>query len=225
MQKILGARIRKLRHKGKSYGEIKDLLGSHLSKSSISYWCRGLVLNKSALARLDKIRYLHLPKARDASIVSKKIKQQRRVKAIEQANQSLLLTITVPDIAKIALAMLFLGEGTKNPKRASLVFGNSDPGIIALFLRLLRKCFVLHENKFRCTVQCRADQNTVKLEKFWSNVTNIPSKQFYKSRIDARSIGRSSRKPDYKGVCRIDYFSSYVFNELLYLSRMIVEGP
>ena len=116
------------------------------------------------------------------------------------------------DIAKISLAMLYLGEGSKT--RSSLMFGNSDPTIISLFLRLLRYCYKIDEDKFRCTLQCRADQDIQKLEKFWSNITNIPLSKFYKARVDPRTIGKISKNPEYKGVCRIDYFSADIFNEL-----------
>lgn len=52
------------------------------------------------------------------------------------------------DVKKIALAMLYLGEGGKK-QRGSLMFGNSDPVIINLFLRYLRDCYNIDEKKFR----------------------------------------------------------------------------
>ena len=107
-----------------------------------------------------------------------------------------------------------MGEVAKT-KRGSLMFGNSDPRVIALFLRLLRQCYNINEDKFRCTLQCRADQNIETLERFWSKITNVPLKQFYKARVDSRTIGKKSRKMDYKGVCRIDYFSADLFNEII----------
>ncbi len=127
------------------------------------------------------------------------------------------------DIAKIALAMLFLGEGSKKSK-GTLMLGNSDPQTIILYLKLLRQCYVLDEKKFRCTVQCRADQDTRKLERFWSRTTKIPSKQFYETRIDPRTIGKPSKYLDYKGVCRIDYFSADILTELKQIINLIFEG-
>ncbi|HLD21589.1 MAG TPA: hypothetical protein VJB65_01705 [Patescibacteria group bacterium] len=117
--------------------------------------------------------------------------------------------------AKIALAMLYLGEGTKCQGRCTITFGNSNPIIIRLFLALLRKCYPIDESKFRCTIQCRADQNIENLTHYWTSVTNIPLHQFYKSRIDKRTIGKITMKPKYNGVCRIDYFSSAIYLDLL----------
>lgn len=124
------------------------------------------------------------------------------------------------NVAKLVLVSLFLGEGSKNT-HGSLVFGNSNPKIISLFLKLLRFCYVVDENKFRCTLQCRADQKIDLLNKFWSKITKIPLKQFYAARIDPRSIGKMSHKKDYRGVCRIDYFSANIFNELTVIANML----
>jgi len=91
-----------------------------------------------------------------------------------------------------------------------------------VFVDLMRKCYKIDESKFRCTVQCRADQNIKELEFFWSKTTDIPLKQFYKARVDKRTIGQISRKKDYKGVCRIDYFSSALDLELKYIAQVIM---
>ena len=80
------------------------------------------------------------------------------------------------EIAKIALAMLCLGEASKT--RGSFSLGSTDPRIITLFIELLKKCFTFDLEKIRCTVQCRADQNIELLETYWLNITKIPKKLF-----------------------------------------------
>ena len=92
-------------------------------------------------------------------------------------------------------------------------------------MRLLRYCYNLDESKFRCTLLCRADQNIKKLEEFWSQITKIPLSQFYKARIDPRTIGKPSKKLNYKGVCRIDYFSTDIFIEMTQIPKIIHKGP
>lgn len=104
------------------------------------------------------------------------------------------------------------------------MFGNSDPLIIKMFVALMRRCYKLDESKFRVTVQCRADQDTGLLEKFWSEVTQIPVSQFYTAMVDRRTIGKKSRKIDYKGVCRIDYFSSFIDLELKHIAAMMLKN-
>jgi len=85
----------------------------------------------------------------------------------------------------------------------------------------MRKCYTIDEKKFRCTVLCRADQDTKALEKFWLKITKIPSSQFYKTRMDPRTAGKPSRKLDYKGVCVIDYFSADIFLDLMQIPKTI----
>ena len=151
-------------------------------------------------------------------------KKEIKVAKIIDRNKHLSPLFKNRDIALIALSLLYLGEGSKT-KRGSLTFGNSDPFIIDMFLDLLRRCYEIDNSKFRCTVQCRADQDIKKLEKFWSKITKIPPSQFYGTRIDKRTIGKKTLKLEYKGVCRIDYFSADIFTELMKLPRILHTGP
>lgn len=128
------------------------------------------------------------------------------------------------ETAKIAAAMLYLGEGGKSKKKSIVTFGNSDPAIIRLFLRLLRAAFGADESKLRATVQCRADQDIRKLTSHWSSVTGIPFERFYAPQVDRRTLGKPTRKPGYYGVLRIDYLSSMVFNELQLIAEILCEG-
>jgi len=82
------------------------------------------------------------------------------------------------DVAKVALITLYLGEGSKNSARSSLTFGNSDPKVIDLFLTLVRKCYKIDETKFRCTIQCRADQDIKALENFGAGPLKPPRAGF-----------------------------------------------
>ncbi len=185
-----------------------------IPKSTFSHWFKDLTIPVSLIQKFNRRDSRNLQKGRDIALRQKH--EARRLKQ-EKANISnrLLYRLFSKDLRaqKIALAMLYLAEGSKK-KRGSLVFCNSDPEIINLFLSLLRRCLKIDESKFRITVQCRADQDVLKLEKFWSRITAIPRRNFYKVQVDARTVGKPTRKPDYKGVCRIDYFSSDVDFEL-----------
>lgn len=146
---------------------------------------------------------------------------QERTEKLLADNRPLLQHLDSLPTAKIALAMLYLGEGSKNPKRSALVFGNSDPEVIALFLSLFRKCYQLDERKLRCTVQCRADQDTAQLKRFWVKITGVPSSQFYEAQVDQRTVGKPSKKLAYKGVCRVDYLSAEIFHDILQTIRVL----
>ena len=215
----------KLRKEGKTYSEIIKILGINIPKSTISYWCGSIRLPADYPQKIREINLSVLNKARTYAVRAKHIVRLDEIKSIHEENFHLIKLLDNKDVAKIALAMLYLGEGMKNRKRGSLMLGNSDPTTICLFLGLLRKVYGIDERKFRCTLQCRADQDVRGLEKFWSNVTKIPLNQFYKAQVDRRTVGKPSKKADYKGVCRIDYFSAKTFAELLEIPQILHKGP
>jgi len=216
-------KVQKLRKLGKTYSEIKKEIGQNIPKSTLSYWCKKIPLASDYHKMIQALNVSNLNKARNIALMVKRAQREKYLKSIEDRNRHFSQVIKNKDSAKIALAMLYLGEGSKSSK-GSLMFGNSDPVIIKLFVNLLRYCYKIDENKFRCTLQCRADQNIKKLEKFWAEITKIPLSQFYKARIDPRTIGKPSKKPDYKGVCRIDYFSAEIFIELMKIADIIYKG-
>jgi len=214
----------KLRKVGRTYGEIQKILDKNIPKSTLSYWCKKVPLSKQYQKRIKGLISHNFQKGRAVALLVNQIKRKEHLELLAKRNIHLVTIIKNKDTAKIALAMLYLGEGSKDPKRGSMMFGNSDPVVVNLFLRLMRYCYDVDESKFRCTLQCRADQKIKTLEKFWSQVTKIPLPQFYKARIDPRTIDKPSKKLDYKGVCRIDYFSADLFWELKQIAEIIDKG-
>lgn len=221
--KLLKQKVVALREEGNTYGEINKILGMQLRKSTLSCWCRGVLLTEKQKERINSVIFKNLKEMIKKAAMVNEIKRESRLKSIFERNKHLASHIQTTDSAKIALAMLYACEGAKC-RKGSLMFGNSDPIMVDLFLTLLRRCYKIDENKFRCTLQGRADQDISKLEKFWSDVTKIPLKQFYKARIDKRSIGKPTKKSEYKGVCRIDYYSADIYEELKQMFHIICSG-
>lgn len=220
---IIRQRAIVLRQCGKTYPEINRILEANIPKSTLSYWCKQIPFSQKYKQRIQNLNLRSLDRARQLAWAAIKRKRQIYLDTLRRHNIKLERTLEDKRVAKIALAMLFWAEGSKT-KKGSVVFGNSDPTMIALFLKLLKVCYPINSVKFRCTLQCRADQNIRKLEHFWSRITQIPLAQFYRARIDARTIGRPSRHKNYKGVCRIDYFSAHVFNDLKIAIEIITGG-
>lgn len=208
-----------LRKNGKTYGDIQNKLNCQIPKSTLSVWFKNIVLSEDQKIVLKNRILGNLIRSRKLAFATNRKKRKKYLKAVTSRISHLKKLVEDRNIAKIVVAVLYMGEGRK--LGSSIVFGNSDPKIISLFLRLLRHCYNIDENKFRCTLQCRADQDIKKLEKFWSKTTEIPLKKFYKAQIDPRTIGKQSKKPDYKGVCRIDYFSADIYTELMKIAEII----
>lgn len=217
-------RVIKLRKNGKTYREIQKSLRVDVPKSTLSSWCSSVKLSKKHQDRIDKLILKNTHRARNKALEAKRIQRQKYLQQVRNRNLHLRKILRDRSVGKIILSTLYWGEGGKGAKRAAVMFGNSDPKMIELFVKLLRKCFELDESKFRCTVQCRADQNTETLEKYWANITGIPRNQFYKPAIDPRTVGKKSRNTSYEGVCKVEYFSADLFQELMSIAEIIYEG-
>lgn len=219
MKKHLKNQVIPLREQGKTYSEIRVILKTYISNGTLSLWCKNVVLPPQYKDKIAQLARSNFSKARKKAIETNRQIREQYLKNLLEKNSHIKTVIRNKDSARVALAMLYLGEGSKNP--GSLTFCNSNPLIIQLFLYLLRYCYVIDESKFRCTVQCRADQNTNELKKYWSALTTISEHQFIKPQIDSRTIGKPTKQPNYKGVCRISYFSAQIFIELQQIAYII----
>ena len=215
--------IRRLRSEGKTYGEIQQSIHIRIPKSSLSWQCKNVILPKNYQERINMLNTTSLTKGRMIGAEINRLKRERFFQLIQKINTPIAKRVRDVSIGKIAIAMLCLGEASKyNPKtRRAFSLGNSDPRIIIIFLQLLKKCFPFHIEKLRATVQCRADQDAITLKNFWQKTTRIPEHLFYKPLIDPRTKGKPTKKANYHGVLRIDYFDTKVQLELESLSDLI----
>ncbi len=214
IQKVLG-----LRNQGKTYGEIRLLLKQSIPKSTLSDWCKKATLPKNYTDRISKLNLNNLNKARLIAHEINKIKREDLLEEIQNTNLPIAALIQNQKIAKIALAMLCLGEASRT--RGTFNLGSSDSRIITLFIELLNKCFAFDLKKVRCTVQCRADQDTKMLETYWQNVTKVPKRLFYKTRIDPRTKGKPTKNKNYMGVLRVDYLNTKAQIDLETLAQLL----
>lgn len=217
--------VRKLRVNGKTYSEVNTILKLDIPKSTMSNWTRNINLPRHYYIKINKLNKLNLKKARKLALIANKKKLNERLRLLQTKNINLLKIIN-KDVGKLMLAMLYLCEGAKYPTTSQVKFGSSHPGMIRLFISLLRECFELDESKFRGKVQCRADQKITKLEKYWSQIASIPLSKFNKSWIDKRTVGKPTKKQDYMGVFVINYFDTDIQLELQFLGEYLGKnGP
>ena len=215
---------RKWRSKGLTFPEIRKKLRKRIPKGTLSSWCRGVQLPSFYTGKLRRLNLRTLALGRRKASVVHRRHRRLYLKDVYDHNRYLLKTLRKEDVSKLFLAALYLGEGAKKNK-GFLTFANSDPGIVAVFLKLLRRVYPINESRFRCTILCRADQNPSYLNAFWSRITRVPLRQFYEARIDARTQGKITKNVDYKGVCRIDLFTSTVYDELIIIGDLAIQGP
>ena len=216
---------RRLRRRGRTYSEINTQLGLNIPKSTLNGWFNGLVLPDFYEEKIKKINRISFRKAVRIARKVNKNKLESRLKVLREKNQHLLNLID-RDVGVLMLAMLYICEGSKYPTTRQVKFGSSHPGIMKLFIVLLRGCFNLDESKFRGRVHCRADQNIKFLERYWSNISDVPLDKFRKALIDKRTIGKPTKNINYKGVFVVSYFDTDIQLELQFLGEHLgKDGP
>ena len=220
----LKEKVIKLRKQGKTYLEIQKILKTSIPKSTLSYWCSDIPLPLNFQRRIRDYNKFNLNKARTIALGVIKTKRERYLKDLEDRNLYLLKKLD-KDVLKIALSMLYFGEGTKWKSHSGLFLGNSDPNLIKLYLKLLKSCYKINTDRLRCRISYRADQNINELQEFWSKITKIPLTHFYKTKPDPRTVGKKTRKKDYKGVCVILCTKATEIQlELETIAKLIVKG-
>lgn len=224
------AKARALRTEGKTYQEICEILKKPIPKATLSGWVKGIVPPHSYYEKLVVANLEHLARIQAKSVIAAKKKRKRYFEGLHKRNVPIAKEINSITTAKIALAILCLGEASKYKHGSRFCLGNTDPRVITLFLHLLYKCYDFQMNKLRCRVQCRADQDILVLEKYWQKVTGIPKELFNKAWVDKRTIGKPTRREGYMGVLAIDYYDVNVQHDLESLAEMLYihvcnEGP
>ncbi len=205
-----------LRSQGYTYHEIYDYLGEKIPKSTLSSWFKNISLPVEYYQRMKICGYANIKLAQQHNKKQLDLRlHQLRTKNLDLNRQIDLST------GKIILSVLYWCEGNKYPASKCLRFCNSDPRMITLFITLLRLCYQINESKFRMTIQCRSDQNQIELSSFWQKITSIQPSQQYKPRVDSRSIGKSTLKSNYHGVCVIDYFDTNLQCELQFTGESL----
>ena len=143
-------------------------------------------------------------------------KAERLAYAISEGKQTLKkIEFDKREILELALAILYLGEGSK--KNSQTAMGNSDPLILNFFVQAIQKLYGISPADFTCHLHLRADQDSRKMERYWSRALGIPLKNFRKALIDKRTLG-SKTYPYYKGVCAVNCSGVAIQRKLMYIA-------
>lgn len=218
--------IIRLRKQGRTYDEISQALRLRLAKSTLSYICRGVEMPDSYRDRIKQLNVEHLKRVRVKALHTNSAKQQALLALLQRDAMTTVQDLS-KDGRKVALAMLYLGEGAKWMGHRGLALGSSDPRIILLYTKLLETCYKIHPSEMRFRILYRADQDIIQLTQFWAKTLGVSRQQFYKTNPDARTVGKPTRKRNYRGVCvvtskstRIQLELDAIANELLRYVRV-----
>ena len=112
----------------------------------------------------------------------------------------------------IAGTMLYWGEGAK--KGGTVNFVNSNPEMIIIFLRFLRRICGISEDRLKALIHLYPDHNEEDLKIFWSTITEIPNKRFYRSFVHVGKVGTYKRRSQY-GTLALSYADKRLLNTIL----------
>jgi len=164
-----------LRRQGESIKEIAHKL--HVAPSSVSIWVRDIELTNQQRQRLNKRGFSvdAIEKRRIARIGHTK----KRHQDLMDSAGKMIGNITQRELWLIGIA-LYWGEGGKTNHGSARV-ANSDPAVIQIMMRFFREICKVPEGKFTGHVHTFSHLNVESAEKYWSRISRIPRKKFYKT--------------------------------------------
>ncbi len=166
----------KLRKQGYSYKEILEQV--HVSKSTISLWCRDVIMSPK---QLEKLREKRINGAEIGRLINAKKQQEKRVQKIKKIlndSKSEVGILTERERFMFGLG-LYAGDGDKNDK--SVGFANSRPEIIRFMMGWFREFCSVSEDRFRGRIWLHENLGNRRAINFWSRLTRIPETQFHKT--------------------------------------------
>ncbi len=184
-------KVRKLRKQGLSYKDVRKIIP--VAKSTISTWCKDIVLTPEQKTALGK-RYDVQHKGAQVN----RLKRQKEIQRIRnQAKQEIKRFSENP--FKVAGLMLYWAEGNKTQQVGVC---NSDSNLIKFMMDWFRKVCKVPEYKFKAYLNIHSGQDEVKIKKFWSKITKVPLSQFGKTYIKPEGVG-FKKNILYNGTIRI----------------------
>ncbi len=192
-----------LRKQGLSYSEISQSI--HVPRSTLSYWLVGIKLSKKQKQRLDGKMELN---RRLGSKTLKSIRLEKTKRIVRKANSE-IKNLRTKDLMLIGTT-LYWAEGSKQKEHdpsKEVVFSNSDPLMVRVFLKWLRDCLNISNEDivFEIYIHETYKRTIKELFKYWSKVTSFPLHKFTKVYFKRNKVHtfRRNRGENYHGVLRI----------------------
>lgn len=172
------SKAQELRRKGLSYGKIMQQI--HVSKDTVSRWCRDIELTQDQKRKLLQNKMFGQRKGSIVAAENKRKARLFRTEVIFKDAKKELGKLSKRDrfVAGIAL---YSGEGYKNDGKGG--FANSDPILIKFMSNWFQEFCHLPMEKLRGAIWIHQGLDVVVAKQFWSKLTGIPEAQFHKTYI------------------------------------------
>ncbi len=206
-----------LRLEGKSYSFIQRELGI-ASKGTLSEWFRNLELPprsknllKENMELATKRGLLHFNTQRKKRILNENSEAfDEGIRDVGQMNERELMLVG---------AALYWGEGTKRGgkgKSNRVIFTNSEPKMVKLYMRFLREIFGIADEKFAAELHLYESIDHLVAKQYWSEITGIPVARFWSTNLVSRAS--QNKRPFNRlpyGTIGIRVSSRTLFNKIM----------
>ncbi|OGD63624.1 hypothetical protein A3F39_04155 [Candidatus Berkelbacteria bacterium RIFCSPHIGHO2_12_FULL_50_11] len=210
----------KMRKEGVPLGRIGIELG--IPKSTLSYWFIGIQLTDKQRTAIKANWLKAINESRGNAIRWHNRQKAGRIEVARLEAEAVMSRLNLTDAStlELALAILYLGEGSKKSSDTSL--GSSDPTILKFFVYCMKKLYGVSPTQARFYLHLRADQKIGQTREYWAETLKVPIENFKSTSLDKRTSGKPTYL-DYKGVCVVSYGRVAIQRRLVWISRLFCE--
>jgi len=192
-----------MRGKGISIIVIAKKLG--VSKSTVSLWCRDIVLTDKQNQKLEKNKGISVKTGQRMGAEANKNKKLNVVQLADTWSEKVVGKISKRELLLVATA-LYWSEGSKSEQSSGFRFINSDPGMILFMKKFLKEYMDIQDEDLICSIQINKvhEPRIGKVLSFWINLLHLQDKQFRKPYfITTKSQKVYENYDDYYGICKL----------------------
>ncbi|MFA5760137.1 MAG: helix-turn-helix transcriptional regulator, partial [Clostridia bacterium] len=205
MKNLERKKARELRkEKGLSVNYISKLL--NVSKSSVSFWVKDIELTEEQKKELTKKTLSQLKGANKNKILG--IERRRKYQEIGR------IKAKTEEILFVQGCMLYWGEGAKGRK---IDFTNTDPLMIVLFVKFLKKYFNVKNEKIKIFINCYLNNNLTleEIKNYWLNLLKLDNRSLgkcYTKKGEIQDTGNVKKYP--YGTCKIVVYNLEIVQQI-----------
>lgn len=199
--KRLKARL--MRKDGVSIIVIARKLG--VSKSSVSEWCRDIILSEEQFQKLNKNKGVSVKTGQRMGAEKNKKKRVDAIKLADVWGINTIKKISNRELLLIATA-LYWSEGSKSDSTSSFVFVNSDPEMILVMKLFLINVLNITPEDIICSIQINRihEQRIALVLSFWKKLLNLRNSQLRNPYYINTKVSKVyDNYKDYYGTCRL----------------------
>ncbi len=187
------AKERKLARKLRKFGWSIRAIAKRIncSKSSISDWVSDIPLTAEQIEKLKSNQDKGRAKAANHPNSPKQVQAKIRKDTMNSAAKEIPSKYSRA-VLKVVGSALYWGEGAKVGNN-SVIFSNSDPYMVGLMMEFFKDICKVHDSKFRGGVQIHPHLDKERAERFWSQISGIPIKQFHKTHLAVSRASKNKR--------------------------------